>query len=86
MSSYGDENTFDGSGSLKASTFIRNVRQQALTKDRQDNDKWMAQTAAASLDGSALDWYEELDEEVQESWKLLRRAILTRWPTAPSIP
>lgn len=87
MSSYGDDNVFDGSGSLKVGTFVRNIRQQALTKDRQNDDQWIAQSAAASMDGPALDWYEALDEETQESWRLLRRALLTRWPTTePALP
>lgn len=79
-SSSSDELVFDGHNGLAAGAYVRMIRQLALAKDKQDNDRWLAQTAAAYLDGPALRWFEDLDEDTQDSWKLLRRAILARWP------
>ena len=42
----------------------------------------MADEAAACLSGNVLHWFESLDDETQESWKLLRRALLARWGQA----
>ncbi|KAG8944821.1 hypothetical protein FRC00_010408 [Tulasnella sp. 408] len=34
------------------------------------------------MSGKALRWYESLDDDVQDSWKRLRKAILARYPPA----
>ena len=81
MSQYGDDLIFDGVNGLSGGSFVRTVRQQALSKGFPDDDKLIAHTAASYFDGAALDWYESLEEETQESWKLLRRALLARYPT-----
>lgn len=51
-----------------------------MAEGRQKDDLWMAQYAAARLDGDALHWYEDQNEEVQDDWKELRKAILLKWP------
>ncbi|KIO24306.1 hypothetical protein M407DRAFT_26325 [Tulasnella calospora MUT 4182] len=40
------------------------------------------------MTGEALRWYVELDEDTQNDWKLLRKAILRQYPsrTQPSAP
>ena len=81
MSDYVNEDTFDGIGSIPSDLFIRNIRRRILVQGVQNDDQLIAQIAASCLIGPALDWYEEQEEEVQESWKLLRRAILLRWPS-----
>lgn len=74
---------FDSVNDTPCETFIRAVRKHALAEGREKDDSWIAHYAAASMDGLALRWYEELEEEDQESWKLLRRAMLRRWPPPP---
>lgn len=72
---------FEGStGELTSGQFLRLVRQHALEKDKGTDDQWVALYAAAHLDGQALEWFEDQDEEIHGSWKLLRRAIIRRWP------
>lgn len=76
---------FDGETNATVPAFIRLVRQKALAEGRERDDQWMAAFASSCIDGSALEWYETLDEEVQESWKLLRAALLSRWSRSESI-
>ena len=71
---------FDGITGLNSGQFLRIVRQNALDKDKATDDQWIAFYAAAHMDGPALDWLENQSEEMQESWRLLRRALLLRWP------
>ena len=72
---------FDGEyNGLASDAFLRYVRRTVLAQGIQDDDRRVAQTAASSLGGEAVEWYEDQSEELQESWKLLRRAILLRWP------
>lgn len=76
-----DDFVFMGSGgSVTSDEFVRLIRRRALQNHIQDDDRLIAQTAASHVGGAALIWYEDLSEEVQESWKLLRRAVLARWP------
>lgn len=65
---------------ITSGAFIRHIRQIAMAEGRQKDDLWMAQYAAARLDGDALHWYEDQNEEVQDDWKELRKAILLKWP------
>lgn len=74
-----NEIIFSGTDSLTSGAFIRAIRQQSMAQGKQDDDRWIAQLAAGYLDGQALNWYEQQDEETQESWKLLRRGLLQRW-------
>ena len=80
MSEIGHNTAFTGTDVPTASYFLKMVRLDALQQDRSKDDEWIAQWAAAHLDGPALFWYEELSQEIQESWRLLRREILIRWP------
>lgn len=58
---------------------MRVVRERALESERLSNDEWMASYASIRLEGEALKWFESLDDETQTNWKLLRRAILSRY-------
>lgn len=70
---------FDGT-SVGGDLLIRAVRVRGLTTKIGSDDAMMAELAASYLQGKALIWYEELTDEVQESWRLLRRELLKRWP------
>ena len=43
------------------------------------DDEWMAKYAITRIAGAAVIWLYSLDEEVQSSWKLLRRALLEQY-------
>lgn len=77
-----DEPNFSGtSGSeVDCDDVLRYVRKQALAEGKLGNDLWMTQLLASCLSKTALRWYEDLEEETQMSWKLLRKAMLLRWP------
>ncbi|KAG8987883.1 hypothetical protein FRB90_003077 [Tulasnella sp. 427] len=64
----------------EAEEFIQAVRRAAFNENQDRNDEWMARFASTCISGKALRWYESLDDDVQESWKLLRKAILARYP------
>ena len=99
MSELDEGALFDGSDKgLSCETFVRGVRRKALVDSKDSDDVWTARYAASCLDGPALHWFEDLDDATQDNWKLLRKAILSRWrsgsapanarltpPTSPSI-
>lgn len=52
----------------------------SLVKGKQDDNRWIAQYAATCFIKEALRWFEDLDEEMQNDWRLLRKAMLAKWP------
>lgn len=71
---------FEGRDGSECEKFILRVRQHGFEKDKAQDDRWTANFAATRIAGPAPRWYESLDDEVQESWKLLRRALLAQYP------
>jgi len=53
----------------------------AYKNEKQEDDRWIAAFVAPCFTKRALRWYEDLDEEIQGSWKLLRRALLDQYPS-----
>lgn len=74
---------FDGTRT-GSDQFIRNVRRVALARDKHGDDAWCAAFAASCLEGPALAFHERLSDDVQNSWKRLRTALLDRFPSGPS--
>ncbi|KAG9033338.1 hypothetical protein FS837_002489 [Tulasnella sp. UAMH 9824] len=70
---------FTGTGDLTCHQFIRSIREHAIEAKKQRDDVWMADQASIRFDGEALKWFESLEDEVQNDWKRLRRAILARY-------
>lgn len=68
---------FDGTGG--ADKFIRAVRKAAFNHGKYEDDIWCSRFTSTCLEGPALDFYEELEEETRGSWKLLRKALLGRF-------
>lgn len=60
--------------------FIRALRKAAFEVGRIHDDDWIAAFASTCLDGPALRFYEDLSPEVQGDWRLLRQALLTKYP------
>lgn len=64
--------------------FSRFIGRSALEKglNQREHDHLIAQLAESHLGGAALNWfYESLNEDIQESWKELKKAIWRRWPS-----
>lgn len=78
---------FEGRDGAECERFITSIRQQAFEKNKAKDDEWIATLAASRITGPALRWFETLDEEVQDSWKLLKRALLLQYPavSTPSL-
>ncbi|KAG9049008.1 hypothetical protein FS837_011482 [Tulasnella sp. UAMH 9824] len=51
----------------------------AFAQGKQRDDQWMADFAATCMADDALAWWSALREDVQESWKLLRPAMLSKY-------
>lgn len=71
---------FNGTDGSEAERFVTAIRRRAFALGKQKETVWIADYAATCFEGPAVRWFETLDDEVQEDWKLLRRALLQRWP------
>ncbi|KAG8916919.1 hypothetical protein FRC01_002781 [Tulasnella sp. 417] len=76
----GDQIAFEGRDGTEAENFIRNVKSRAFKLGKQKDNGWMAAFASICFAGNALRWFESLDDETQSDWKLLRSAILAKYP------
>ncbi|KAG8923327.1 hypothetical protein FRC01_012888 [Tulasnella sp. 417] len=75
-----DEFIFRGTSAQECEDFIRCVRRVAMTRGKEEDDRWIAHYAVSGFAGVALRWLEALDEEFQHDWRKLRKAMLQRWP------
>ncbi|KAG8895025.1 hypothetical protein FRC00_008122, partial [Tulasnella sp. 408] len=67
---------FQGKDGEEAERFVQFVRMKAFQAGKSDDDKWMAELAAAHLLGPAVRWHSELSQAVRTSWRLLEKSIL----------
>lgn len=65
--------------------FLLAVKKEAFAKWKERDDVWIARLAESHMGGEALVWYEDLDQETQDSWKLLKRALLLRYPASSNV-
>ncbi|KAG8967567.1 hypothetical protein FRC05_002000 [Tulasnella sp. 425] len=70
---------FLGRDAAECETFINAVSRRALAEGKQRDDQWIAEFAASCFTQGALRWCDGLDEQTQCSWKLLRKAMLSRY-------
>ncbi|KAG8911276.1 hypothetical protein FRC01_005801 [Tulasnella sp. 417] len=87
---------FRGIDGAEAESFIRSVLRTARTEGKIRDNEWIVDLVSACMMGEALRWYIELDEDTQNDWKLLRKAILRQYssstqpaqsqPTVPTPP
>ncbi|KAG8963923.1 hypothetical protein FRC00_004490 [Tulasnella sp. 408] len=74
----------------EAEDFIQAVNKRAYAAGKQKDSSWIAEFAYPFFSRQALRWYEELDEETQNDWKLLKRAIFAefsrRHPAPSTVP
>jgi len=71
---------FRGDDGAECEAFIGAIRKSALEKGRQRDNDWIADFASSCFVGQALRWFETLDDSIQGDWKLLRQAMLERYP------
>ncbi|KAG8916055.1 hypothetical protein FRC01_003406 [Tulasnella sp. 417] len=86
MSSEEDYVPFTGKNAEEAEDFVHAVNRRAWAAGKLDDHTWMAKFAYVCFTKKALRWYEELDEETRNDWRLLRRAILDKYSTPPQSP
>lgn len=73
---------FHGLDADECRKFIQDVRRHAFEQELDD-----ARTATFALtcfQGAALDWQLDLEDEVNESWKLLQKALKEKFLAAPT--
>jgi hypothetical protein len=70
---------FNGDGSMTVDVFLRSLRKRARDAGRLRDPDWMADYLSICIGGSALAWYESLDDEIQQDWKRLRTSLIQRF-------
>ncbi|KAG8966546.1 hypothetical protein FRC05_002619 [Tulasnella sp. 425] len=84
----GEDNNLDftGESAEEAQDFVQAVHKRAYAAGRHKDNAWMAEFAFPFFARKALLWYETLDEETQNDWKLLKRAIFAEFTARPPPP
>lgn len=81
---------FYGESSEEAENFVFAIKERAYQEGKQKDHAWTAEYASICFAKGALRWYEELDEDTQNDWRLLRRAILAHYkdmePASSKVP
>ncbi|KAG8896508.1 hypothetical protein FRC00_005838 [Tulasnella sp. 408] len=72
---------FHGKRGEEAEEFVRMIHRRTGDARRQGDAKWINELVQRCLAGEALRWYATLESKVRDNWKLLRRAMMARWPT-----
>lgn len=85
-----EELHFTGESANEAEDFIQAVNKRAYAAGKQKDNAWIAEFAYPFFSRKALRWYETLGEEIQNDWKLLKRAILVEYcgeqPSPSTVP
>ncbi|KAG9043069.1 hypothetical protein FS837_010065 [Tulasnella sp. UAMH 9824] len=74
-----DQLKFFGKDSNECESFIADVMKHAHDQGKQRDDQWIADFVEGCLRQDALAWWAELDEATQGSWRLLRKALFSRF-------
>jgi len=70
---------FRGSDHQECEDFVLALKRYAFGQGMDRDDEWVARFAATCIAGDAMRFYETLGDDVQHSWKLLRKALLERY-------
>jgi len=81
----GDGISFNGIDGLKSAEFLHAIRLKTYNEGRLDDSTYRAILASMCFAGPALVWFENLDEDVQTDWTLLRRLFLKRFPAGDGV-
>ncbi|KAG8872631.1 GTP-binding protein [Tulasnella sp. 331] len=68
--------SFDGRDGESVSDLLRSVKRVALAGGQHQNDEWLIHYTESCLGESALEWFLDLDQSVQQSWPALQKALL----------
>lgn len=71
---------FTGRDGYECEEFIRAIRKVAYAAGKIRDDAWTADFASTCFSGRALRYYESLELEMQCDWRLLRHALLMKYP------
>ncbi|KAG9019189.1 hypothetical protein FRB90_005525 [Tulasnella sp. 427] len=69
---------FQGKDIEECEKFIAAVNRHARDNGKLRDDQWIADFVAVCLSGDALIWWSLLDENVQGSWRLLRKEMISQ--------
>ncbi|KAG8899095.1 hypothetical protein FRC01_010672, partial [Tulasnella sp. 417] len=72
---------FKGVDGAEAESFIMSVQRIARKEGKSRDNEWIADLVASCLTGEALRWYVDQDEDTQNDWRRLRKAILQQYPS-----
>ncbi|KAG9019207.1 hypothetical protein FRB90_005282 [Tulasnella sp. 427] len=75
---------FFGKESESSGDLIQAITRVAFERGRIDDDRWIVGYASTCLNGEALVWYCNLEEDIQKSWKKLRNCLVERYPPTHS--
>lgn len=75
---------FSGTSGEDVTAYLRRVQLEALQQGCPDDNALIVDLVTASLEGAALRWFCEQEEDVQEDWKKLRRAMLCHYKDVPT--
>ncbi|KAG8941820.1 hypothetical protein FRC04_004062 [Tulasnella sp. 424] len=70
---------FTGGSAEEAEDFIFAVKKRAYSKGKHKDPAWIAEFVSICFAKKALRWYERLDEDTQNDWRLLKRALLDEY-------
>ncbi|KAG8906555.1 hypothetical protein FRB99_006669 [Tulasnella sp. 403] len=71
---------FSGISGVQCEEFIHIVRQRALAAGKQRDNDWIIDFVTPCFIGDALRFHATLDDDVQDNWRLLQRALLQKYP------
>jgi len=84
MSDFPERLVFRGVDGQECEDFILAVQERAFSEGKQRDGQWVADFASARFTGDALRWFATLDDDAQDNWKQLRKALLLRYPKVDS--
>lgn len=64
---------------MECEDFITTVLILARAEDKLRDNDWIVDFVSCCFVGEARRWYEELEEEIQQDWSLLRRALIRKY-------
>lgn len=71
--------SFRGQHDEDVAQFIQAVQRAAFSQSRDGDDTWCARYAETAFEDAALSWFIDLPDNVQASWRQLRRALMARF-------
>ncbi|KAG9025193.1 hypothetical protein FS837_005057 [Tulasnella sp. UAMH 9824] len=73
---------FSGGNGISYDEFLQRIRSIAFDKGKSRDAAWMADIFPLHLSGNASKWFEDLDDQTQQDWNLLKRAFIDKYGDA----